>query len=295
MCNGCEKNIEHKQHSLIARPFDYGVCLLCKNGVEHSEHEITTIHSNGKQRWEKGKEKRKVNKDKGDKRGIGDCSICGIKLLHGKFQIQHYRKEHPNDKIFNCKDCSYATNYLPNLNTHASSMHDKKVRQCSLCSYSTTWHNSFLEHMRSTHGLFQNKSKHSVKSEALPILCDNCGFSTFNQEQFNAHKLANCQSKPYEKIKKSHMSYNPSIKLKPEMRYSSGIGNFKCNKCAFSSDKPADIRDHVQKVHARLQLRRDDEKFTNPTSNQDIKFKCIKCKYQTSEPTQLRDHMSIHN
>ena len=71
------------------------------------------------------------------------------------------------------------------------------------------------------------------------------------------------------------------------------MGNFKCNKCVFSSDKPTEIRDHVQKNHAR----RDDNKFkfSNLTSNQDIKFKCNKCKFQASEPTHLRDHMSSHD
>ena len=120
---------------------------------------------------------------------------------------------HPNEKIFNCKDCKYSTNYLPNLKTHASSKHEKKVRQCSYCSYNTTWNTCFHKHMRSAHGLFQKKSKYSVESEAHPILCDDCGFSTFNQEQFNAHKLNGCQSQPilqYKSCNSSHMSYNPS-------------------------------------------------------------------------------------
>ena len=153
---------------------------------------------------------------------IGECSICGIKLINRSLRLQHYQKEHPNEKIFNCKDCKYSTNYLPNLNTHASSKHEKKVRQCSLCSYNTTWNTCFLEHMRSAHGLFQKKSKYSVESEAHPILCDDCGFSTFNQEQFNAHKLNGCQSQPilqYKRYNLSHMSYNPSTKLKHKFTY----------------------------------------------------------------------------
>ena len=42
------------------------------------------------------------------------------------------------------------------------------------------------------------------------------------------------------------MRYNSSIKLK--------VGRLRCNKCAFKLDKPAEIRDHVEKVHAELQL-----------------------------------------
>ena len=164
--------------------------------------------------------------------------------------------------------------------------------------------------MRSAHGLFQKKSKHSVKSEAHPILCDDCGFSTFNQKQFNDHKLAACQSQPgilqnYQTNYKSHMHMstierksqrrNLQEAISPAMGYK---GNFKCNKCQFSSDKPGVIRDHVEKVHAgEFQTRRNDDHFkaTNLTSSQDIKYKCNKCKFQTSEPIQLRDHMSSHD
>ena len=185
---------------------------------------------------------------------------------------------------------------------HVSSKHEKKVRQCSLCSYNTTWNTSFLEHMRSAHGLFKKKSKHFVESEANPILCDDCGFSTFNQKQFNAHKVAACKSLPmiqYDAKFKSHMRYNSS-KLKSQNDHGPPIGiklgNFRCNQCVFSSDKPAEIRDHVEKNHARLQRRDDNRfKFTSLTSNQDIKFKCNKCKFQTSEATHLRDHMSSHD
>ena len=187
-CKACEENIEHRNHTFPARTFDYGHCLLCKCGVEHSEHKFTTV-----QGWMGTGE---CNNRNQQYTKLKECSICGIKLIDRKSHVQHYQKEHPNDKIFKCKDCKYATNYLPNLNTHASSKHEKKVRQCSLCSYNTTWNTSFLEHMRNAHGLFQKKSKYFVESETHPILCDDCGFSSYSQKQFNAHKLANCQSKP---------------------------------------------------------------------------------------------------
>ena len=307
-CKRCEENIEHNRHTFPAKPFNYGHCLLCRDGVQHSEHEFTTVKSNMIQR--RRSVKTEILFQEGEihrERNTLECSICGIKLLNRKLQREHYQKEHPRNKIFNCKDCKYGTNFLPNLNTHASSKHEKKVRQCPLCFYNTTWNTSFLEHMRSAHGLFQKKTKHSVEMTAQPILCDDCGFSTFNQKQFNDHKLAACQSQPgilqYATNRKSHMHMgnNSSIKFKYEMSHSPAIGykgNFKCNKCLFSSDKPAVIRDHVEKVHAgEFQIRRDDDKFkaTNLTSNQDIKYKCNKCKFQTSEPTQLRDHLSSHD
>ena len=61
------------------------------------------------------------------------------------------------------------------------------------------------------------------------------------------------------------------------------VGNFKCHKCEFSSNKPEEIRNHAQKVHADLR------------SNQDINFRCNKCKFKSSELTLLQDHMSSHD
>ena len=212
--------------------------------------------------------------------------------MNRKLHVLHYQEEHPKEKIFNCKECKYATNYLSNLNTHTSSIHEKKMRQCPHCSYNTTWNSSFLEHMRSAHSSFKKKGKHFVESEGEPILCDDCGFSTFNQKHFNAHKQAACRSQAlihYNKFKStSQLRHNSCIQMNE--------GNFKCNKCVFSSDKPEVIRDHVKKVHSELQERKEDAKpkVMNLALNQDIQFKCNKCKFQTSEPTQLRDHMSLH-
>ena len=98
------------------------------------------------------------------------------------------------------------------------------------------------------------KTKHSVESEAQPILCDDCGFSSYNQKQFNAHKQANCQPKPIlQHDTNVQLRYNSSIKVK--------VGTFKCNKCEFSSDKPLEIRDHVEKVHTDCNFRRNDNKL----------------------------------
>ena len=285
-CKLCEENIEHIRHKLPPRPFDYAECYLCKNGTQHSEHEYKTIHNSGIPG--------KPNFLKTNRETEIECSICKVKLLTKGERVKHYQKEHPGYKIFNCQDCKYATNYLPNLNTHRSSMHERKVRQCPHCSYNSTWNTSFLEHMRNAHGLFQKKSKHSVESEGEPILCDDCGFSTFNQKHFNSHKLAGCQSELIFQYKRSHIRSNwyvPPNVNQVEMK----VGNFKCNKCGFSSDKPQNIRDHVQMTHAQEQNNANVKpKVLNLASNPEIKFKCNKCKFQTIEPLQLREHMTMH-
>ena len=57
------------------------------------------------------------------------------------------------------------------------------------------WNQSFHSHMREIHGYFQKKTKNnSEKSTDQPILCDDCGFSTFNENQLLKHREASCQS-----------------------------------------------------------------------------------------------------
>merc|ERR1711860_184 len=92
-------------------------CTYCEDDIFH------TKHSN---------HERKERKEGED---LVECAICGIKLRNKRIQVQHYQKEHPSEKIYNCKQCKYGTNYLPNLKTHTNSIHEKKIRQCPHCSY----------------------------------------------------------------------------------------------------------------------------------------------------------------
>ena len=55
------------------------------------------------------------------------------------------------------------------------------------------WNQSFHSHMREIHGYFQKKTKNnSEKSTDQPILCVDCGFSTFNENQLLKHREASC-------------------------------------------------------------------------------------------------------
>ena len=57
------------------------------------------------------------------------------------------------------------------------------------------------------------------------ILCDDCGFSTFNQKQFNAHKLANCKNVTYKGDK------------------------YPCEKCEYEATKKSSLLTHVKSQH----------------------------------------------
>ena len=173
-CNICDYNSHLKSHVKIHQ-----------KSRSHIDKEVTVLRVD----YPEGEEKKVSGKTRKNYNEIYKCTVCGGILKSYRTRIAHYKKEHPNDRIFNCMDCKYATNYLPNMKNHTDSIHEKKVRQCPHCSYNSTWQCSLLEHMRNVHGVFQNKSKYR---DGQPILCDDCGFSTFNKKQFNSHKLAAC-------------------------------------------------------------------------------------------------------
>ena len=223
---------------------------------------------------------------------VGDCLICGIKLVSKKFQIHHFNKEHQNDRIFNCKDCNYATNYLPNLNTHVSAMHEKKVRQCSHCSFNTTWNTSFHEHMRFAHAFFKKKLKPSDENKSQPVLCDDCGFSTFSQKQFNAHKLVNCQSQ-------SIIQY-----------VSNEAAKYPCDQCNYKTTQKGHLKRHIQSIHEGVKFPCDQCKYKATFKGNLLlhkraihesikyfnKYPCDQCDYKTTRKQQLLKHIkSRHN
>ena len=108
---------------------------------------------------------------------------------------QANRPKHSLYKGFLGKSC------LPNLVYHRDSKHMKKVFQCSYCPFNTTWQQCLHGHMRAAHGYFRYKTKHnSERSEGQPILCDDCGFSTFNENQYQEHKEASCQTPVFKRI-----------------------------------------------------------------------------------------------
>ena len=225
-------------------------CILCEQNMGHSLHDIDNRHTqrkrtstqneikkieknqapkviSHKQRKTK-KEKEKIEKNKAPKVDTCDCLICGKGFKTFGQRVKHYTNEHPNERIFNCEDCKYRTNYLPNLKTHKSSKHENKALECPQCPYVTTWNPTFHKHMRNVHGYFQKKSKSSGENKGQAKLCEDCGLSTFNK----SHKKKGCDKKRVSNIQP----------LKVSM--------FKCNKCTYKSGLASDILLHVNSSHS---------------------------------------------
>ena len=194
-------------------------CKLCEKNISHIKHKQKIPY-----------QKRKISLiDKVQKVDKCDCSVCGKGFNSFRKRIRHYQKEHPKDKIFNCKDCKYGTNFLPNLNTHRSSKHENKDMNCPQCSFTTTWNPTFLRHMRNEHGHFQRKSKSSVANNGQANLCEDCGFSSYNIEKLKLHKQKGCAGASILPVR---------------------VDMFKCNKCPYKSEVASNILEHVRNNHS---------------------------------------------
>ena len=203
-----------------------------------------------------------------------ECSLCEDRpsFYNQRLRSQHFRETHPGQHIFTCTHCQYGTNYLPNLNTHTRSQHDKARLQCDRCDWSTSWNQSFHKHMREKHGHFQKKSKHFADSQHF--LCDRCAFSTFSKVEFERHKTSphdGSQEVARVVLTTNKKSGRPFIA--PAMPR-----NFRCNKCEYSTDLSGNLKAHISQVH------------------EGIKFPCDHCNYKATARHNLKIHIeNVHN
>ena len=103
--------------------------------------------------------------------------------------------KHPQEKLITCESCPYKVNYTQNLNTHRISKHSKTKFKCLKCAWETTWKNSFSEHMRYKHGVFQKHSKYKKDMELSESVCDLCGFSATSELSMQLHIKSQCEMK----------------------------------------------------------------------------------------------------
>ena len=171
----CEKycvQTHCKSHKdLLAVPMRIG-CSLCSEDSE-------CVHQN------KDIENKEQTK-KENKKEIYICNICEFLTPFDTVKLRriHYRKIHPGQFIYNCSDCNYGANYLSHLKVHKNSMHEKIRLTCNQCDFTTLSRSLLLKHCREQHGTFVYESKNISKE---PILCDECGYSSFSNLLFKRH------------------------------------------------------------------------------------------------------------
>ena len=220
-------------------------CTFCAEDIPHQKHSNIIPRTGQKSKKSSeigGKRRRNKNVKLPDK--CDECEHKDLSNLQDRFK--HYKAEHPGKNIFNCSQCKYGSNYLPNLKSHVNSRHEKKKLQCQICPYKTTWNQTFLSHMRSEHGFFKNNTKYNVRGDGdgQSYLCQGCGYSTFSQADFKRHeKLPACPPHKYKRSITTEYFKNYSSDM------TGSIKKYKCNKCDYNTDYPGHVRDHYRAVH----------------------------------------------
>ena len=256
------------------------------------------------------------------------CSECNHPPFKTQGQrLKHHKEKHPDTTIFKCKDCTYGTNYLPNLNSHISSLHEQKLLQCSKCEYSTFWNQSFLAHMRSVHLVFQRESKYLTGKK---FICDDCGLSTLYKPLYEAHKAApNCNVAPKtisrNRVFRRKKPENSGPSLRGPTEQSRNIfrsdciprarkqysdenpKKFKCDKCTFSSDKKGIVKTHRQQIHEQISFKCEigdcNIKYRAKYSlkvhvnsfHKGITFDCVICSKKYPSIETLRTHTRVNH
>ena len=255
-----------------------------------------------------------------------ECSLCSDRpsFPNKRRRLAHHKEAHPGKHIFTCEHCQYGTNYLPNLNTHTRSQHEKRRLECDKCDWWTTWNPLFHKHQREKHGYFKKKSKHY--SDGQQYLCDQCAFSTFSRLEFEKHKDhrnpgLTSDSKVLRAGSKGRRFIVPLVPKAfrcKEREYSTDLsGNMKahikqvhegimyqCDQCDYKATARHNLKVHVDNIHLGLRYKCEScEHFSTTRANLKlhnktmhgvggVKIQCNKCDYATFHVSNLRKHLA---
>ena len=194
-----------------------------------------------------------------------DCNYCDFKSKGTQGAVvAHMKKEHPLERLFQCPECPYKCNWLPNLKTHKRAMHDREEFKCDQCGWATVWKPPFFEHMREKHGIFQRNSKYRSDLELSESMCEKCGFAATSKRSMRLHKKSDCQ-----------MTEDLRFNRAQGRRGREEAGGWKRLRgpcCEKYADNPKALAEHLAAVHER--------KYRT----------CVQCGFQASSLYQLNTH-----
>ena len=177
-----------KRHKdLLAVPLRIG-CSLCSEKSQCDHRKKIIDEKEVKKYTPKDRKEIKKCMQK-DRKEIYICKICEFLTPFNTVKLRrtHYIQIHPGKFIYNCEECNYGANYFSHLKDHRNSKHEKISLTCHQCEYTTIQRSVLLRHLREQHGMvvYGNISKE-------PLLCDECGYSSFSNLLFKRH---NCNQK----------------------------------------------------------------------------------------------------
>jgi KRAB domain-containing zinc finger protein len=206
------------------------------------------------------------------------CPVCPYGTTSNYFMTDHMKRHDSGLEFFNCensklekyecKKCSFVTDFVVALNEHNKDTHDiplnkpnnrtqqRKYKQrsyiCGKCKFETR---SLLQWIRHTHIRCRGEKTEDV----CWFECSMCSYRTRTAVNLKSHKLRRHKT---QKLKSS----NP---------------RHECNKCAYKTEHKSNLQSHMIRHHLALE---------------EIQWhKCEKCDYQGKTRACLCKHYRTHH
>ena len=213
---------------------------------------------------------------------VNPCFVCNVECETKNKRLEHYRREHPTERIFKCRICDYGSNKISSFKVHEKRHgREKELKldeECHLCKKKFQYFIEKQAHYRSEHPTekifscefcdFGSNRKGNFKHHMEHIHVD--GVKSVSKKivrvKLNGAQLNNCKVCE-EKFQSRRKLVAHFRKEHPDETL------FKCESCDYSSNYLANIKTHSESTHTQ-ELR-----------------KCEVCEFSTRWNTTFLQHM----
>ncbi|XP_050297306.1 zinc finger protein 64-like isoform X2 [Anthonomus grandis grandis] len=244
------------------------------------------------------------------------CGYCNFETYYERHFRVHVKVLHLGDgdkKVYQCNQCSYASNYRENLSRHKKTHLAPDERSsfiCHICDFQTFYRRSYRVHMEMIHNVLDSQKceeeykcyhcpfetryrvnivrhlKTHMKGRTEVFECTDCDFKTIHKTNFNTHvlrhkdpgkiKIYQCQHCSHKTFYKASLRSHLKLHMKKEE-----VETYKCDICDFCTLYERSIRMHTLYMHSG--------------NHSAIEyFKCTFCDFETRYRENWRRHEKNH-
>lgn len=141
-------------------------------------------------------------------------------------------------RVFHCKECSYKTSRIKDIQTHLVIHSGDRPFLCDLCSRSFTQQSSLQAHKESTH-----------KEYKVQITCQYCGKFVRGRTNVYRHLKTHTDNQHHCQVCNKVLQSKKS--LQTHMQRHSGVKQYTCEICAKSFFTGAELCNHKRMIHMK--------------------------------------------